>query len=198
MFSNMGYTRGGIGKNGQGIVVPITPKMKSPRTSLGYNAIVASLPTPGLATMRKVLFFVGGVQTSFPKEKPTIDCAKQIDEIPVPHLEEFEHTNDIVVDMSNFSTPISETNLDPTSSDQPVQKFVPYHHPHRKNRSNNNHAFTSLLKRCERQNCGLVMTSRIDYGWMDGRFWNYLTKCLRTSYHCVSLVVHSFMFPLTY
>jgi hypothetical protein len=40
-------------ENGQGIVVPITPEMKSPRIGLGYDVVVASLPTPDLAATRK-------------------------------------------------------------------------------------------------------------------------------------------------
>jgi hypothetical protein len=72
----MGYTRGGLGKNGQGIVVPITPEMKSPRIGLGYDVFVASLPTPGLATTREVLFVAGGVQTGFLEEKPIVDCVE--------------------------------------------------------------------------------------------------------------------------
>jgi hypothetical protein len=46
----------------------------------------------------------------------------------------FEHTNDIVANMSGCSTPLSEPDLKTTSSDQPMQKIVPYHHPHHKNR----------------------------------------------------------------
>jgi predicted RNase H-like nuclease (RuvC/YqgF family) len=57
------------------------------KTGLGYDVVVSSLPTPGLATTREVLFVAGGVQTSFPEEKPTVDCAKQIDELHVPHME---------------------------------------------------------------------------------------------------------------
>jgi hypothetical protein len=35
LLNKMGYTKGGPWKNGHGIVVPITPEMKSPRTGLG-------------------------------------------------------------------------------------------------------------------------------------------------------------------
>jgi hypothetical protein len=44
--------------------------------TLGYDVIVSSLSTPGLATTKEFLFVVGGVQTGFPEEQPTIDCAK--------------------------------------------------------------------------------------------------------------------------
>jgi len=50
----MGYTRGGLRKNGKGIVDPINPKMKAPRTSLGYDVLVSSLPTPSLTATREV------------------------------------------------------------------------------------------------------------------------------------------------
>jgi hypothetical protein len=122
------------------------------KTGLGYDVVVASLPTLGLATTREVLFVASGVQTGLPEEKPTVDCAKQIDELFVPHMAEFEYTDDIVVNMS-CSTPVSEPNPEPTSSDQPTQKIVPYHHPHYKNQRNGNHAFRSLQKRRERHNC---------------------------------------------
>jgi hypothetical protein len=56
----MCYNEGGIGNNGQGIVVPTTPKMKSPRTCLGYDASFSSLPTLCLATTMEVLFVVAG------------------------------------------------------------------------------------------------------------------------------------------
>jgi hypothetical protein len=54
---------------------------------LGYDAIVASLSTPKLSTTREVLFVVGGVQSSFPEEEPTIDSSKQISEFHIPHME---------------------------------------------------------------------------------------------------------------
>jgi hypothetical protein len=76
----MGYNEGGLGKNGHGIVVPITPKMKSLRIGLGYGVVVSSLPTPRLAAPREVLFVAGGVHNLFPKEQPT---AEQIDELVV-------------------------------------------------------------------------------------------------------------------
>jgi len=45
------------------------------KNGLGYEAVVASLPTPSLVTTNEVLFFAG-VQTGFPEEQPTIDCAE--------------------------------------------------------------------------------------------------------------------------
>ena len=70
----MGYIGGGIGKNEQGIVVPISLEIQTSRVSLGYNVVVASLTTP--------LFVVGGVNT---EEKPTIDCVEQIDDMVAPN-----------------------------------------------------------------------------------------------------------------
>jgi hypothetical protein len=56
------------------------------KTGFGYDVVIASLPTPDLATTREVLFFVRGVQTSFIEEQPTIDCVEHIDELHVPHM----------------------------------------------------------------------------------------------------------------
>jgi hypothetical protein len=39
--------------------------MKSPRTSLGYDVFVDSLPTPSLAISKEVLFVAGGVHNGF-------------------------------------------------------------------------------------------------------------------------------------
>jgi hypothetical protein len=52
LLSKMEYIGGELGKNGQGIVFLITPDMKSPRTCLGYDVVVSSLPTSGLVTTR--------------------------------------------------------------------------------------------------------------------------------------------------
>jgi hypothetical protein len=49
----MGYTRGGLGKNGQGIAAPIVPEMLPPRTGLGYDVVVSSLSTPPLLQIGK-------------------------------------------------------------------------------------------------------------------------------------------------
>jgi hypothetical protein len=68
----MGHTRGGLKKNGQGIVVPITPEMNSPRISLGFD-VVTSLPTPHRVATREVLFVAGGVQIGLVEEKPTAE-----------------------------------------------------------------------------------------------------------------------------
>jgi hypothetical protein len=56
------------------------------KTGLGYDVVVASLPTPSLATTKEVLFVAGGVQTGFLEEQPTIDCVEQIDELHAPHM----------------------------------------------------------------------------------------------------------------
>jgi hypothetical protein len=50
----MGYSVGGLGNTGHGIIVPITLEMKSPRIGIGYVVVVSSLPTPGLGTTREV------------------------------------------------------------------------------------------------------------------------------------------------
>jgi hypothetical protein len=82
----------------------------------------------------------------FHKRNILLIVLNNIDELHVPHMSEFEHvvTYDIVVDMLGCSTPIREPELEPTSFDHPTQKYVPYHHPHHKNRRNAIHAFISL------------------------------------------------------
>ena len=52
----MGYIEGGLGKNGQGIVVSIYPKMHTTRTGLGYDDATSSF-----VDTRKVFILVGGV-----------------------------------------------------------------------------------------------------------------------------------------
>lgn len=37
MLCRLGYTSGGLGKNGQGIITPIKPEMRSFRARLGYG-----------------------------------------------------------------------------------------------------------------------------------------------------------------
>jgi hypothetical protein len=167
----MGYTRGGLGKNGQGIVSPIMPEMLPPRTGLGYDVVVSSFPTPSLATNREVLFIAGGVQTDFPVEQSTIE---PVDEMVVPDIPDSKNivVDDIVVDIPGCSTLESTPDPEPISLDQPNITFVPYHHPH--HRKNGNHAFRSLQKRRERQNCGPCSTTRIDYGWIDEWSWAHL------------------------
>jgi hypothetical protein len=43
---------------------------------LGYDVVVASLPTPKLVTKKEVLFVVGGFQTGFLEEQPIVDCVE--------------------------------------------------------------------------------------------------------------------------
>ena len=116
------------------------------KTGIGYDVVVSSLPMPSLATTKEVLFVAGGVHIGFLEEQPTIDCVEQIDELHAPHTLAIEHvvTNDIVVDMSNCSTHVSEPNHAPTSFNQRVKKYIPYHHPHHKNQRNGNQVFKSL------------------------------------------------------
>jgi hypothetical protein len=104
-------------------------------------------------------------------------------------MEELEYAHDIVVDMSGCSTFVSEIDYETTSFDNPGQKSIPYHHHHHKNQMNENHAFKYLQKKHERQNCGPVTNNRIDCGWIDGWSWNHLSRCLRTSLHCVLSIV---------
>jgi hypothetical protein len=57
----MGYIGGRVGKNGQGIVVPITHEMKSPRIGLGHDNDVSSFPSHGLTTTMEFLIVASGV-----------------------------------------------------------------------------------------------------------------------------------------
>jgi hypothetical protein len=67
--------------------------MLPPRIGLGYDVVVASIPTPILSTTREFLFVVGGVQTDFPaKQSP-----KPIDEMVAPNM--LEAKNIIVMTM---------------------------------------------------------------------------------------------------
>jgi hypothetical protein len=50
------------------------------------TCVVASLPTPSLATTKEVLFVAGGVQTGFLEENLLLIVSKQIDELHVPHM----------------------------------------------------------------------------------------------------------------
>jgi hypothetical protein len=121
------------------------------------------------------------VVEAFVKPKGMINHSK----IPSLDLKVIFHTSSY----SDYSTLVREPNPEPASSNQPTQIYIPYHHPHHKSQRNGNHCFISLQKRCERHNCGPVSTTRIDFGWIDGWSWNHLTRCLRTSYRCVSSVV---------
>jgi len=71
LVSKMGYTGGGLGKNGRGIIAPINLELKSPRTCLGYDVDDSSLPTLGFADTKAVLFVVGSVQTELLEEQLT-------------------------------------------------------------------------------------------------------------------------------
>lgn len=108
----MGYIRVGIGKNGQGIGVPISLEIQTSREGLRYNAST-SFPTPGIVDSKKVLFITGGVHTDLQKEKPTANCLEQIDEVAVPNRLELEIVvvNDSVDDegFNPINTPGFET-----------------------------------------------------------------------------------------
>jgi hypothetical protein len=53
LLSKMGYTEGGLGKNGQGIVALIMHEIMTLRMGLGYDVVVASLSTPALAANKE-------------------------------------------------------------------------------------------------------------------------------------------------
>jgi hypothetical protein len=49
----MGYTEGGLQKNGQGIVALIMHEIMTLRTGLGYDVVVSSLSTPALVANKE-------------------------------------------------------------------------------------------------------------------------------------------------
>lgn len=68
LLIKMGYTRGGHGKNGQGIYVPIVPKMKTSKVGLGYASTSNPIPTSNSIEFEKVSFFASGAQTKLLEE----------------------------------------------------------------------------------------------------------------------------------
>jgi hypothetical protein len=114
----MGYTRGGLGKNGHGIDSPIMPDMLTPRKGLGYDNVVASFPTLGLATTREVLFVLGGVQIDFPVDQST----EPMDAMVILDMPEYQTIffYDIATNILDFSTPKSTPDLDHLSLDHPT------------------------------------------------------------------------------
>ena len=73
LLSKMGYTKEGLRKNIQVTTTPTILEMKEPRIGLGYDVVVASLSSLGLAKSRKFLFVAGGIQT---EEKLIVDCVE--------------------------------------------------------------------------------------------------------------------------
>jgi hypothetical protein len=151
---------------------------------IGYD-VFSSLPTPGLVATKEVLFVACGFQNDFQAEK----YPKSIDDMVAPNMLESETivVDEIVVDILGCSTIESTLDPKPISLDQPTQPSVPYHHPH--HRINENHAFIYLPKIRERQNRGPVPTIRINCGWIDEWSWVPMNRCLKSSYHFVSLFV---------
>lgn len=62
LLNKMGYIGGGLGKNGQGIVVPIAPEVKASRAGLGYDVAAPSSSLASLVESRNVVFVTGGIQ----------------------------------------------------------------------------------------------------------------------------------------
>lgn len=101
MLRKMGYTRGGLEKNGNGIFFCITFEMKTSRIGLGYDVIVASLSSRGLGECKKVLFIAGGVYIKLMEEKPIVDFVEHINELDVSNMPELENAivDDIIANM---------------------------------------------------------------------------------------------------
>lgn len=59
-LSKMGYIRGGLGKKGHVVVVPITLELKSPKVGLRYDEPLLTT-RHDIKNTHKVLFIVGGI-----------------------------------------------------------------------------------------------------------------------------------------
>ena len=70
VLRKMVYTKGGLRRNGQSIVVPISPETQKTGTGLGYSGATSSF-----ADTRKVLFVAGGIHT---EEKPVDECVVRL------------------------------------------------------------------------------------------------------------------------
>ena len=173
LLRKMGYTRGRLRKNGHGIVVPIAPKMYISREGLGYDVLVSSLSSSGLAKSRKVVFVGGGVQTKLLEEQTTTKCVEHIHIVAMLELE--TSIVDGIFDNVEGFTHVTTLCLDPTSSILLEQKYDPYHHPHKNQRTFLGSQILGKWKLCfqifarrhERLNHGLVLIIRVDYGWRD-------------------------------
>ena len=114
----MGYTGGGFGKNGQGIVALVIPEMKSPRRCIGYDVVVSSFPTPSLAATREVFFIVGGFQNDFTTGHSTVEL---VDEMVVPDIPD---SKNIVVDEIATNIPVCST-LESTLKHEHIYLYQP-------------------------------------------------------------------------
>lgn len=77
---NIGYTSGDIGKNEQGIHVPINNVVQTLRAGLRYDHDFTSLPTSKSFETREVSFIIEGIQTKTLDEHVLDDCDEQTDD----------------------------------------------------------------------------------------------------------------------
>lgn len=89
LLRNMGYTRGRLRKNRHDIVVPIAPKMYISREGLGYDVLVSSLSSSGIAKSRKFVFVGGGVQTKLLEQQTSTKCVEHIHIVAMLELETY-------------------------------------------------------------------------------------------------------------
>jgi hypothetical protein len=130
------------------------------------------------------LFVAGGVQTDFPIEK----SPEHIDEMVVPKIPYYENIIvDYVVVCILVCSPLDITlHPESISLDHPTQTYIPYHHLHHRRHG---YDFRYLQKRCERQNRRPILTTKIDYGWIDEWSWVHFTIFLMISYPFVSSAI---------
>ena len=82
MLRKMGYAGGGLGKNGQVIVVPIHPKLQTSRVSIEYDVVVTSVSSPGLHESKNIVLVTGRIQS---EEQLVDEC---VDKLAIPNKPE--------------------------------------------------------------------------------------------------------------
>ena len=138
LLRKMGYTGGGLRKNGQGIVSPINLVVQTYGVGLGYDPEIASSSTSNFDMI---------------KENISFNCDKNIDDMDANVIQD----ENVLAPNFMFEKTKNELYVDPHQ-----KKLLKHQHYW----LTNSPAFRSLQKRRERMNRGLVPTMRIDYGWM--------------------------------
>ena len=135
----MGYTIGGLRKNGKGSFSRINHVVQTSRVALAYDLVVSSSPTTNCEII---------------EESSPVNCDKHVD---------FMATN--VIPNENFVAPNIESKKNNELSAHPHQKKLPKHHH---SWSITSLAFRSLQKICERINHGPMSTIKIVCVWANG------------------------------
>lgn len=135
LLSKMSYTRGGLGKTGQGIVVPIILELRSPKASPRYDGISLVLDTmgflgfPWLEQVSDMMGFPGYHPTKLQEKQPTIDysieSSKELHDTIMPNLE-IVISDDSVNDVQGCPEPCVEKKPEPAPSIQQNEISLPY------------------------------------------------------------------------